>query len=79
VLNRLTNRSHRLRHLIEGEPRLLVRNGRMLMRALREENVEPEEVRRAIRAHGLARVEDVRMAVLETDGSISVIPLDAPG
>lgn len=29
----------------------------------------------AIRSHGLTRVEDVRLAVLETDGSISVIPL----
>jgi len=74
LLNSLTGRSRRFRRAIEGEPRLLVRDGRMLSKALREEKVDPDEVRGAIRAHGLERVEDVHLAVLETDGSISVIP-----
>jgi len=72
----LTLRSKRLRKVIEGEPRLLVRDGKILRKAVREEKVELDEVTRAIRAHGLARVEDVRLAVLETDGSISVIAID---
>lgn len=75
-LKRLTGRSERVRHAVEGEPRLLVRDGRMLEKALREEGVDAEEVRRAVRAHGLARVDDVRLAVLETDGTISIIPRD---
>jgi uncharacterized membrane protein YcaP (DUF421 family) len=75
-LSLATSRSRRLRRTIEGEPRLLVRDGHLLSKALREEKVEPEKVRAAIRAQGLARVEDVRLAVLETDGSISVIPMD---
>jgi uncharacterized membrane protein YcaP (DUF421 family) len=72
----LTSRSDRVRHAVEGEPRLLVRDGRLLEKALREEGVDAEEVRRAVRAHGLARVDDVRLAVLETDGTISIIPRD---
>ncbi|MEO5884210.1 MAG: YetF domain-containing protein [Candidatus Limnocylindrales bacterium] len=72
----VTGRSRRLRNVIEGEPRLLLRDGRLLQKALREEKIEADDVRAAIRAHGLARVEQVRLAVLETDGSISVIPLD---
>jgi uncharacterized membrane protein YcaP (DUF421 family) len=75
-LKALTRRSRRLRDAVEGEPRLLVRDGRPLEKAIREEGLEVEEVRAAIRSHGLARIEDVRLAVLETDGSISVIPLD---
>lgn len=74
-LNLVAHRSRRVRRAIEGEPRLLVRDGRLLTRALREENVEVEAMRAAVRAHGLARIEDVRLAVLETDGSISVIPM----
>jgi uncharacterized membrane protein YcaP (DUF421 family) len=77
ALKGLSNRSSRVRHVIVGEPRLLVRDGRLLTKALDEEGVEPEEVRAAVRAHGVARVEDVRLAVLEVDGSISVIPRDA--
>lgn len=73
-LNALTGRSRRLRRAVEGEPRLLVRDGRLLPKALRQEGIDPEDVRTAIRNHGLANVEDVRLAVLETDGSISVIP-----
>ena len=77
-MSRRTQRSSRLRNVIEGEPRLLVRNGQLLAKALREESVDAEDVRAAVRAHGLARIEDVRLAVLETDGSISIIPLDGP-
>lgn len=75
-LKALTRRSRSLREAVEGEPRLLARDGRLLEKAIREEGLEVEEVRAAIRSHGLARIEDVRIAVLETDGSISVIPRD---
>jgi uncharacterized membrane protein YcaP (DUF421 family) len=77
AFNLVTLRSKRLRHVIEGEPRLLVRDGKLLRKAMSEEQVELEEIRRAIRSHGVASLEDVRLAVLETDGSISVIPKDA--
>jgi uncharacterized membrane protein YcaP (DUF421 family) len=76
VIKVIAHRSRRVRHAIEGEPRLLVRDGKLLERAIEEEHVEAEEVRAAIRAHGIARVDDVRLAVLEVDGSISVIPFD---
>jgi uncharacterized membrane protein YcaP (DUF421 family) len=76
AIKTLARRSRSLRTAIEGEPRLLVRDGRLLERAIETEGLEVGEVRAAIRSHGLAGVEDVRFAVLETDGSISVIPRD---
>ena len=75
-LKALARRSKGVREVIEGEPRLIVRDGRLLMRALKEEGLEVEEVRAAIRSHGLASVEEVKFAVLETDGAISVVPRD---
>jgi uncharacterized membrane protein YcaP (DUF421 family) len=75
-LNLLTQRSRGIRKAIEGEPRLIVRDGRVLRKALREEKLSVDEVETAVREHGLARLEDVREAILETDGSISVIPRD---
>ena len=77
-LKALSSRSRRVRRVVEGEPRLLIRDGRLLDKALREEGVEPEQVRAAVRSQGIARVEDVRLAVLEIDGSISVIPMTPP-
>ena len=76
AIKAVAGRSRRLRNAVEGEPRLLVRDGRLLERALREEKTEPDDVRAAVRGAGLTRVEEVRLAVLETDGRISVIPRD---
>jgi uncharacterized membrane protein YcaP (DUF421 family) len=73
ILRESSRRSRRLRKALEGEPRLLIRHGRVLQRALQEEGLEIEDVESAVRAHGLARIEDVDQAVLETDGTVSVI------
>ena len=45
----------------------------MLERALREEGVTKGDLMSAVRQHGIADVEDIDLAVLETNGSISVI------
>ena len=74
LLKAITARSRRVRMAVEGEPRLLVRDGHLLTHALEEEKVERRDVEAAFRAAGLAGIEDVRFAVLETDGTISVIP-----
>jgi uncharacterized membrane protein YcaP (DUF421 family) len=81
LLHRITTRSRRVRRLIEGEPRILVRHGRVMWKALEEEGVDAQELKQALRAHGVARPEDADLVVLETNGSMSVIPrrLDAPG
>lgn len=73
ILRELSRRSRRLRVAVEGEPRLLVRGGRVLERALQQEGLDSDDLDAAIRAHGVARIEDVDQAVLETDGTISVI------
>ena len=78
LLKFAARRSERLQKTLEGEPRLLVRDGRVLTKALREEGVEVDDVRAAARGVGIARLDDVRLAVLETDGSISIIPMDGP-
>jgi uncharacterized membrane protein YcaP (DUF421 family) len=78
ALDFLIGRSRRFRRIVEGEPRLLARDGRILTRALRDAKVRPEDLRAAVRAAGLISVDDVRLAVLETDGSISIIPMSNP-
>jgi uncharacterized membrane protein YcaP (DUF421 family) len=76
LLRSLSRRSKKVRHVIEGEPRLIVRDGRLLRHAIDEEGLDIDDVRAAVREHGLSRIEDVRYAVLETNGTISVIPRD---
>jgi len=76
LLKFATRRSQRLQKTLEGEPRLLVRDGRILTKALDEEGVDVDDVRAAARGAGIARLDNVRLAVLETDGSISIIAMD---
>ena len=66
-----------LREAIEGTPTILVSNGKYLRKNMRSENLDEDEVLMAIRQHGVEDVEGVRLAVLETDGTISVVPADA--
>ena len=73
-LRYLEHRSRAARKAIEGEARMLIRNGAILGKALREEDISTEELMAALRAHGVVRPEHVELAVLETDGSISVLP-----
>ena len=63
-----------LRRAVEGHPVLLIHDGQFIESHLRSEEVDREEVLMALREHGVERPEDVRIAVLETDGSISVVP-----
>ncbi len=66
-----------LRRAVEGTPTLLINDGRFVPEHLRREGLDEDDVLMAIREHGIADLKDVRMAVLETDGSISIIPADA--
>jgi uncharacterized membrane protein YcaP (DUF421 family) len=60
--------------LLEGMPTVLVQDGQFLEARLRKEGLERSQIEMAMREHGVERVQDVRLAVLETDGSISIVP-----
>jgi uncharacterized membrane protein YcaP (DUF421 family) len=63
--------------LVEGNPTVLVQDGQYLDAALRKEGLECSQVEMAMREHGIDEVQSVRLAVLETDGSISIVPKTA--
>jgi uncharacterized membrane protein YcaP (DUF421 family) len=60
--------------LIEGVPTVLIMDGRFVEPHMRRERLDTEDVERILREHGVTSVSDVKMAVLETDGSISIVP-----
>ena len=64
----------RLRPVIEGEPIILIEDGKLIDRNLRRERLTAEEVAEEARQQQIASLEDVRWAVLETSGKISFIP-----
>ncbi len=63
--------------LLEGTPTVLVEDGEFLAPHLRKEGLERSELEMAMREHGVESVGEVKLAVLETDGSISIVPQDS--
>lgn len=70
----LSVRSQAVRSLVKNEPTLLFHRGNMLSNALTHQRVTAEEVRAAIRNAGMSHIESVEAVILETDGSLSVLP-----
>ncbi len=79
ALARLRLRLPRLRRLLEGSPTLLILRGEIIERNLRREGVDRETLMTALREHGVDKVGDVEIAVLEIDGTISVVPVSPSG
>ncbi|MBI4638862.1 MAG: DUF421 domain-containing protein [Candidatus Rokubacteria bacterium] len=72
-------RSKWLRRVLEAEPTLLIHNGRILAENMRRERVTLEELHAALRRSGIVEPGQVRFAVLEESGAISVVPRPAAG
>jgi len=76
VIGALSGRNTRFRHVVQGEPSLLVHDGQAIESHMDREHVSMDELERALREHGIANVRDVALAVLEVDGSISCMKYD---
>ena len=78
VLNRVVaiarQRSDRVRSILDYTPTTIARDGKWIPAAVDGEDLDADDLDAAIREHGLESVEDVRLAVLEHDGSISIVP-----
>lgn len=75
----LTSRFRGAEQLIEGVPMVLARDGVMFPEVLRRELVSEDDFHAALRANNLGSLEDVALALLETNGVISVVPKSAGG
>ena len=70
----VTFRWSRIRNVIEGEPVILVEDGKLIERNMKHERLTLEEVMEQARLQqGVESLGDVRWAVLETSGSISIV------
>jgi uncharacterized membrane protein YcaP (DUF421 family) len=70
----LTFKNKKLEALIEGRPQLLIHNGMLYDQVLHDAKLTRHELNSALRQAGCDSVDEVRLAVLENNGSISVVP-----
>ncbi|KAF1710898.1 DUF421 domain-containing protein [Pseudoxanthomonas sacheonensis] len=69
-------RSPRVEAMIEGSPVLLARNGKVYKDVLRRELISRADFDKAMREAGCVEVEDIGLAVLETNGHITIVKQD---
>lgn len=75
ALSLVKRHSKRADRLLEGVPVVIVRKGEPFEDRLRKERVGTEDVLEAARKlRGIARMEDIEYAVLETSGCITIVP-----
>ena len=72
----IVHRNERLGRVIEGTPTILIRHGQIITQNLAKEGITKDDLLRALREHGVNTVEEVRSAILEVDGSVSVVKED---
>jgi uncharacterized membrane protein YcaP (DUF421 family) len=77
LLTRIMARSPQLERFMVGQPILIVIHGHLLKDRVQRQGLTSDQVMAALREHGLERLDQVSMAVLEVDGTISVVAKDA--
>jgi uncharacterized membrane protein YcaP (DUF421 family) len=76
VIGNLSGVNRRFRRLIQGQPSLLVHDGKVIESHMAREHVSMDELHRALREHGINSVDQVALSVLEVDDSISCLKYD---
>jgi uncharacterized membrane protein YcaP (DUF421 family) len=78
LLSLIKQRSHTVEKWLDGVPTILVEEGRPLMERMNKARVDVEDVMQAARQlQGLERLDQIRYAVLERTGGITIIPKQA--
>jgi uncharacterized membrane protein YcaP (DUF421 family) len=63
-----------VRRMLEFKPTVVGRDGQWLTDEVQKQELDADDLGAALRAHELERVEQVKLATLEEDGSISIVP-----
>lgn len=74
-----TFRSKKLEALVEGRPQVIIHNGRVFEEVMRSAKLTHHELSAALRRSGCTCAEEVQIAVLENNGSISIVARAASG
>ena len=74
VISYITLKSKIFRGFLSGKPSILIDKGKINYRELKKERVSIDELLEQLRILGYFKISDVQYAILETDGSLSVLP-----
>jgi uncharacterized membrane protein YcaP (DUF421 family) len=73
LLKLLLNKWQWFNKAVQGEKIILVHDGAIITRGLREAQMSREELEMAVREHGVGSIAEVNLAILEVDGNVSIL------
>ncbi len=73
IVSHLSSRAHKL---INGTPTVLVRSGRYIEENMNRERIGPDELAAEMHKAGYERLDQIKWAILEDDGKISLVPME---
>jgi uncharacterized membrane protein YcaP (DUF421 family) len=73
ILKKLMFKFPRFSDFMQEKPEILVHNGNLDFKNLSKLNITSDELKEAMREHGIEYFKDVKLAMLEIDGNISII------
>ncbi|MCY7399201.1 MAG: DUF421 domain-containing protein [Sphingomonas bacterium] len=73
VLGWVSYRSDTMRRLLEGQPRILIQDGKLLDKVLQRDKITEAEVLSEMRLAGIAQLDEVQWGILEPSGKISFL------
>ena len=76
VVKKIIFKNPKIKSLIESDPVVLVKDGIVDNVTMKKEDIGFDELEEAVREHGVEQIADVKLAVLEVDGNISVVSMD---
>ncbi len=77
ILKKLMRRSGWFSSLLRDKPEILIHNGKLDFKQLSRLDISHDELKEAVREHGIENFTDVKLAMLEPDGNISIISGEA--
>jgi len=76
VVKKFIFKDQKIKELIEDHPYILVKDGVVYPEILKKVSISEDELEEAVHEHGIEKVSEVKLAILEVDGNISVISTD---
>lgn len=73
IVNKLVLNSKKVEHFIEGRPQILIKDGMLFENVISDAGITHEEINGAMRQHACNDIKHIHLAILETNGSISVL------
>ncbi|WP_379093014.1 DUF421 domain-containing protein [Pedobacter sp. UC225_65] len=73
LLKKITFKNKKLRELIFEHPEIFIHDGKLNFEKLSHLGITDEELKEAMREHGVEYYKDVKLAIFEVDGNISII------